>query len=115
MHRLDNNNSLHEFSENFQKCLRIVKYCGHIWNEHGKCIKMSTNMPMFGPVVLKTIYDIFINKNIYQKLSTSTIVPHRFHRIANAPLTYMLKILSDPIITQPIYRSATLLQDFLFL
>ncbi len=33
-----------------------------VWNQNGKCIKMSTNMPIFGPVVHKTtcIFFIFI-------------------------------------------------------
>ncbi len=31
----------------------------HIWNLYGKCIRMSTNMPMFGPVVLEMDCDIF--------------------------------------------------------
>ncbi len=38
----------------------ISKYCIHIWNQHGKCIKMSTNMPMFGLVVLEIVCDIVI-------------------------------------------------------
>ncbi len=39
----------------FRKFSRIseYKYCAQIWNQHAKCIKMSTNMPMFGPVVLE--------------------------------------------------------------
>ncbi len=32
-----------------------IAYYTHIWNEHGKCITMSTNKPMFGPVVLEIV------------------------------------------------------------
>ena len=34
----------------------------HIWNHHWKCITMSTNMIMFGPVVLEIACGIFISK-----------------------------------------------------
>ena len=37
---------------------QIVKHCIHIWNQHAKCIKMNTNKPMFGPVVLEIACDI---------------------------------------------------------
>ena len=40
---------VHKISKNFQ----IVQFQVHIWNEHVKCIKMSTNKPVFGPVVLE--------------------------------------------------------------
>ena len=40
----------------------MVKYYAHIWNQHQKCIRMSTNKPMFGPVVFETPYAIFTNK-----------------------------------------------------
>ncbi len=37
----------------------------YIWNQHRKGIrKMSTNTPMFGPVVLEITCDIFINKTL---------------------------------------------------
>ncbi len=38
--------------KNFNKS-RIVDNNAHIWDEDGKWIKMSTNKPIFGPVVLK--------------------------------------------------------------
>ncbi len=50
------------FFQKIFKNFRIVKYCIHIWHKHGKCIKMNTNKPMFGPVVLEIACDIFINK-----------------------------------------------------
>ncbi len=46
------------------KNFRIVKYCAHIWNQHEKWIKTSTNKPMFGPVVLEIACGIFIKKDI---------------------------------------------------
>ena len=39
-------------SEYFQK-FKNVRYGVNIWNQHRKCLKMSTNKPMFGPVVLE--------------------------------------------------------------
>ena len=33
---------------NFVKNVLIVKFHGHIWNYHEKCIQMSTNMPGIG-------------------------------------------------------------------
>ncbi len=38
-----------------------ITFCIHICNQHENCIKMSTNMPMFGAVVLEIAYYIFIN------------------------------------------------------
>ncbi len=32
---------------------RNVTFYDHIWNQHGKSIKMNTNKPMFGQVVLE--------------------------------------------------------------
>ncbi len=40
---------------------KIGKTYAHIWNQHRKCIRMSTNMPMFGLVVLEIACDIFIH------------------------------------------------------
>ena len=42
--------------------IRIAKYCVHILNQHGECIKMSANMPIFGSLVLKIACDTFTNK-----------------------------------------------------
>ena len=38
--------------------------CVHIWQHHAKFIKISTNKPMFGPVVLEKAYIActFMNK-----------------------------------------------------
>ncbi len=52
------------FSQNFQKMseflktIRNFKNYARIWNQHGKCIKMSTNKPMFGPAVLEITFGI---------------------------------------------------------
>ncbi len=40
--------------------LRIVRYCASIWNQHGKCIKISTKSSTFGPVVLE-VFSFFLN------------------------------------------------------
>ena len=45
----------------FSKKFRILKFHGCIWNQHGKCIKMNTNKPMFGPVVLEITHGSVIN------------------------------------------------------
>ena len=50
------------FCQNIFNNFRIVTYFDHIWNQHWKCINMSTNKPMFGPVVLEVFCDIFNNK-----------------------------------------------------
>ena len=49
------------FVRKFSKKIKIVKSGAYIWNQHGKYIKMSTNKPIFDPVVLEIAYDIFIN------------------------------------------------------
>ena len=49
------------FVRKFHKNFRIVEYCAYVWTQNRKCIKMSTNKPMFGLVVLIAC-DIFINK-----------------------------------------------------
>ena len=49
-----------EIFRNFVKNVKIVTFHAHIWNQHEKCIKMSTNKPMFGPVVLEIVI-FFIN------------------------------------------------------
>ena len=51
------------FSVNVQKIkhLQISKFYDYIWNQRGTWIKMSTNKPMFGPVVLEIIYGISIS------------------------------------------------------
>ena len=54
---------IHIFQKIF-KNFRILTYRAHIWNQHGECIEMSTNMPMIGPVVLEIVCDIFI-KDIF--------------------------------------------------
>ncbi len=54
-------NSLNLFSEKFQN-VKIVKYGVPIWNQYGKYKKMSTNMPMFGSVVLEIDCDISTNR-----------------------------------------------------
>ena len=41
------------FPKKIFKNFRIVKCWADIWNQHEKCIKMNTNMPMFGPVALE--------------------------------------------------------------
>ncbi len=58
----------HFFQKIFKRfCLLIcykfsmVKYFAHIQNRLANCIKMSSNKPMFGPVVLEMICDIFID------------------------------------------------------
>ena len=50
------------FVKKIFKNFGILKDYGHIWNQHGKYIKMSTNMPQFGPVVLEIPGSIFPNK-----------------------------------------------------
>ena len=45
------------FKKIFQN-IRKLKYHAHIWNQHGKCIKMSTNKPMFGPVIIAPEQDM---------------------------------------------------------
>ena len=49
--------------ETNQNC-KIVKYRSHVhnWYLHGKCIKMSTNMPISDPAVLEITFKIFTNK-----------------------------------------------------
>ncbi len=51
-------------------CDIIAKYCIHIWNQHGKYIKINTNKPMFGPVVLEIACDIFTNNRHFSSIST---------------------------------------------
>ncbi len=65
------------FAENFQKHFRIIEDWSH-WNCHGKCIKMSTNKIMFGPLVLQIGCDVFIKKN----LSIQTLQLQRMVRIS---------------------------------
>ncbi len=48
----------HKIFKNFRNFIFHV----HIWNQHEKYIKMDTNKPMFGPVVLEIACDIFVNK-----------------------------------------------------
>ena len=56
----DDSSFFRKFSKNF----RNVKYYHHIWNQHGKCFKMSTNKPMFGSAVLEIVCQIFVNKTL---------------------------------------------------
>ena len=35
----------------FFKTVNILKFHEHIWNHHGKCIQMSTNMPGIGSLI----------------------------------------------------------------
>ena len=51
--------NLRKFSKTWYK---IVKLCFNFWNQHGKCIKMNTNMPLFGSVVLEIACGIFISE-----------------------------------------------------
>ena len=43
--------------QHFQNCTKFVKnvnifkFCDHIWNHHGKCIQISTNMYSIGLVI----------------------------------------------------------------
>ena len=46
----------------FPKISALLNIEPIIWYQHGKCIRMSTNKPIFGPVVLEIAWDIFINK-----------------------------------------------------
>ncbi len=46
---------------NLFKNFGILKHYAHIWNQHEKCIKMNTNKPMFGLVVLEIACDIFMH------------------------------------------------------
>ena len=55
---------VHILSKNCQKKLRTVKFHKHIWHQNEKCIKMSTNMPTFGPVVLGVGSSICMNKTL---------------------------------------------------
>ena len=43
------------------KNFRNITFCVHNRNQHEKCIRMSTNRPMFGLMVLETTCDIFTN------------------------------------------------------
>ena len=36
---------------NFVKKVKIVEFHDHIWNQHKKCIKISTNMPGIGSLI----------------------------------------------------------------
>ncbi len=51
------------FHEIFKK-FRNVTFYVHIWHKEGKCFKMNTNKPMFGPVVLRIACGISIS-NIF--------------------------------------------------
>ncbi len=59
MHRCPGVNTLIIFHKNLN-ILRNVTFHVHIWNQHRKCIKMNTNKPMFGHVVLKIACSLFI-------------------------------------------------------
>ena len=48
---------------------QIVTFCLHIWNRHGKYIRMSRNKPRFGPVVLEIAWDNSTTK-IFSSTST---------------------------------------------
>ncbi len=53
------------FVQKIVKKLKMVKYHVYIWNHHGNSIKMSTNKPMFGIVVLEIPCGIWIKKIIF--------------------------------------------------
>ena len=58
---VDTNNLLsknHIFSQKFNN----VTFHVHIQNQHEKCIRMKTNKPTFGPVVLEIAGDIYKNR-----------------------------------------------------
>ncbi len=59
------------FFQKICKNVRIVKKCAHIWNQLGNWSKMSTNKPMFGPMILETASYIFITKT-YVSIVTCT-------------------------------------------
>ena len=42
----------------FKKNVKIFKFHGYIWNQHGKCIQISTNMPSIGLVIHKITFKI---------------------------------------------------------
>ncbi len=48
----------------FSKNSEIIHFMSIFGISMKKCIKMSTNKPMFAPVVLEIAYDIFINKTV---------------------------------------------------
>ncbi len=52
------------FQKNFKKLI-ILTFYTHIWNQHEKCTKKSTNMPIFGPAVLEIAFDAFINNAFF--------------------------------------------------
>ncbi len=60
----ENRRHLH-FWRKFFKNFRIFKNGGHICNQHDKCSQMSTNKPMFGPVVVEIACNIFIYKDVF--------------------------------------------------
>ncbi len=44
------------------KKIQIIKFHVYIWNQQRICIKMSTNKPMFGPVVLEISCRVHMNQ-----------------------------------------------------
>ncbi len=50
----------------------IVKYDAHVWNRHGNYIKVSSNMPRLGPLVLEIACGIFLNRHsiLYSNVSS---------------------------------------------
>ncbi len=66
--------------ENFQKNQRTDKYCVHIWTQHGKCIKTSTNKPVWSSGSWDTLqyfhkWDTLPFHSILQ-LASRTLIKH---------------------------------------
>ena len=56
---------------NFVKNVNIVEFHDHIWNHHGKCIQISTNMPSIGLVMPEITYEIL---EFFEKTNTILLI-----------------------------------------
>ncbi len=76
------------FSDDFQKMSFFTIFFVNIWNQHDKWIKIGTNMPMFGQVVLEMACSIFT----FLRSKLEVIYPsHPRRHLSQQDVCYYLK------------------------
>ena len=65
---------------NFVKNFWYSKFRCHIWMQHEHCIKMSTNMPSIGPVILEIAHEFGEKSSKFQIFLTKIFSKHVKHK-----------------------------------
>ena len=87
------------FFQKSSKNFTIVKYYAHMWNQHSKYIKMSTNMTIFGSVVLEIACDInivMVNVNVSHRWMVMGFHIYIYEGCGLSSLTLHFSLLTFP-------------------